>query len=113
MKKKLLILLLVISFCLFTPANAASQSPEVLASLKVQDSCAFVCAKIIAPGQEIQAKVELLREGKRQMTWTFTGRSTLSISENLGALSVQNSTLKVTGCVNGVKFTPVILTHAC
>lgn len=104
MKKRVIALVLVLTFALGITAFAAEQATRVEPTLSFSGTTAYCDLIVTDVGAEITATLELYYGGTKLRTWTGNGESYLSIGGSHTVVKGNTYLLIAHGDVDGVPF---------
>lgn len=118
MQRKRRIVMVVVAFVLLLSSIAsASQTAEEPTryvgsqpTMTVVNGVATCKVRLLFPGKDIDATLELTQGGTPVDSWSDTGYGYLVLSGNANVTSGVTYTLTVYGTVDGVSFTPASIT---
>ena len=107
----LLVLLLLMSSAVYAAESSVNGVSDVkVPTLTTIGNTAICSAKVIYAGKTINATLQLWQGSNLVASWTKTGTSIVTFSENAAITHGLTYTLTLSGSVNGVQFTPLSVT---
>lgn len=114
MKKRIMLLTVALIFLFVLNASGIeSRVSTVTPRLTFEGTTAKCSVAIVDSGKEIDATMSLWRGNAKVGSWSGTGQSFLSLSEECTVAKGKEYTLKVSGTIGGVSFQSTPITKTC